>query len=70
MILLARWRDPMLPADARLEAAVEEIKRLNKERTALRVTLRNQIMTYQVDDQAWDREMDADRIMTRLLKDL
>jgi len=47
---------------ARLDAAMDEIEKL-------RSALRHQIMVYQVDDQAWDKDAEADRIMARVLND-
>ena len=47
---------------ARLDAAMDEIEKL-------RSALRYQIMVYRVDDQVWDKDDEADRIMARVLND-
>ncbi len=47
---------------SRLDAAMDEIEKL-------RSALRYQIMVYQVDDQSWDKDAEADRIMDRVLND-
>ena len=60
----------MLSIDDRYEVAISEIDRLNElleKASVFRSILRQQIMTYQVDDQAWNREAEADRIMARLM---
>ena len=70
--LIPIWKNPFLSIDDRYEVAIGEIERLNvliDKASVFRTILRKQIMTYQVDDQAWDREADADRIMARLLSE-
>ena len=80
-ILLPIWKNPMLSIDDRYEVAIGEIERLNKllkgaaarhdatmdEIEKLKSALRHHIMVYQVDDQAWDKDADADRIMAKVL---
>ena len=55
-------RNALTAAADELDAAMAEIEKL-------RSALRYQIMIYQVDDQAWDKNADADRIMSRVLKE-
>ena len=50
-----------------LKEAATHICILEDEIKKLKSALRKQIMIYQVDDQAWDRDADANRIMSRLL---
>jgi hypothetical protein len=51
---------PFFSADYVAEAVKRETERLTK-------ALRKHVMTYQVDDQEWDREAAADRAVARLL---
>jgi hypothetical protein len=41
----------------------------DKEIYLLKSILKKQIMIYQVDDQAWDKESSANKILDRLLRD-
>lgn len=51
---------PFFSADYVAEAVKRETDRLTK-------ALRKHVLTYQVDDQEWDREAAADRAVARLL---
>ena len=48
-------------------AAMEIASKADAEIENLKTILRKQIMIYQVDDQAWDKEESANRVMNRLL---
>jgi hypothetical protein len=52
--------------DAR-HAAAELALKADAEIDRLKSILRQQIIIYQVDDQAWNQNESADKIMTRLL---
>jgi len=45
----------------------EENIKLRAEKEILMSALKEQIMIYQVSDEAWDKEADANRIMVRIL---
>ena len=70
--LIPIWQNPLLSSCDRYEVAIGEIEQLNdllEKASVFRAILRQQIMIYQVDDQAWDKEADADRIMARVIGD-
>ena len=64
---LRRTSMPIADIIPHIQAQADELHRLHAENLALRSALRQHIRTYQVDDQHWEPEQEADRLMTLAL---
>ena len=67
LLTMAESRMPHYRNETPLVTLVQAEAMVTAERERLTKALRKHVLTYQVDDQEWDREAAADRAVARLL---